>query len=521
MFSNKENLTLAVSACTYEKSGCHHFGDHLSEQLNLGGKIAFARSSEFNIKAVELKVEDRKPYENLCITGCECFRSNILKSLSKTHNLSNLKNIYVITPPHILIDDPTAWIDDLKKELESLKDSALVKEDCIITVLTTGIDTKPKYSLGLPSPLPKLTDAEVKVHENCYGLIYIRDLLTIRPNMHMAIAEGQKVVTPQLFLDLYFSRVMQIAKDKSKLNPLVMIITQNDKEKRIFEIEAAKHALRVQFSMFLTHEKFSSTLKTVGEKGGVIAVAGAQTLIQAIVLNCEVMHYANRQENAEFLEQIVNSLSPALQDTAKVILGLSSDSPLLADRAQVQKVHQAIQAVFSKALAVFEQAKIKPILTEPLTQSPPTLSIVTPVLADLKISELSVPIMMKLRESSIFEKEIKEGKNEKRFRLSESDKAQIKLQQQCIEKNVKIIKNIMENYYRHYPGKLPETEEGLIKDAQDRHADRYISPKIDSALDEIATSKNIIQNITDPRAKKMEAHDKGVDGSYNYFTKRR
>lgn len=415
MFSNERAKTKIFSCCTLEASGgCHSFGKSFAKELKTDYS-GIARTSPFELKLFD-KGDLSKSHENICITGCELFKEGILTEISKTHDLTQLKNVYLIVPPHIIIEDYKSTLDDIKetlnKELAELQKSGKMISQFTISLITTGLENEEsKAHIGLPNPFPKLPPMEKSepLASNCYGLIYFHGLNDVHPQVLSTMFEENvdksSLPTAKDFLASYFSRVIKQANKNKILNPAV-IVTNYGGNKSLIEVEAKKHNVDLRFETKLTNDEFAQILKQLGQKGGIVATNGAMTLIQSFITKCHVLFYANKQIIHDLLEQIVSLIPSSLKATAKVILGLSMNNKLLDNADQVEAVHKAIQDVFRDSLLRFEKAKTQPIPTAALDKVSQELSTLA-MLVDLKDSE-PPSFESKARESRKIEGEIRD-----------------------------------------------------------------------------------------------------------------
>src|SRR6185295_4980291 len=109
----------------------------------------------------------------------------------------------------------------------------------------------------------------------------------------------------------------------------------------------------------LPGENFLMAIKKIGAKGGIVANNGIQTLIQAILLESPVLYYLNKNTNKNFINQLADLLTtPVLNETAKVMLGISDKPELLEDSKNMELVRRTINTHLLKSIAKFEEAKI-------------------------------------------------------------------------------------------------------------------------------------------------------------------
>ena len=345
--------TLFITTCSLQDGGCHSCGEDLAKALQKD-HIGVSYNSEFDIRIFKQKIKSpAEVYETICITGCKYDKPAILNKIIEQYGASPSK-VYLVVPPHNILEDYQA-------ELTELKESYALECNGDISLIRTGIDINASHTIGLPSPITNLstTDSKKVVSEQCYGLMYLRGFTKKNANSVLAWMNDEEddSMTPKEFLSLYFSQISKIANAKSESAPSVIIVSADITEKKIISDEAKKFGVKLSFVDKLPAEDFLNTLKNIGDKGGIVASNGVQTLIQSALLNCLPFHFASQPSNLDFLNELVNAVATDLQNTAKVILGLSNQVSLLDDHDIVKKTQEAIQTILKASVAKFEQTK--------------------------------------------------------------------------------------------------------------------------------------------------------------------
>ncbi len=351
--------TACISACENDFGGCHTFGGSLSSELKMDS-IGMRNSSKniLEIFKQPMGSGSLQPYENICITGC-LYELNPVMTAMKKYDLTKLKNIYVVIPPHQVNDEK------YYAECSSLKKTLPEKHNYKITFLTAGINSAPSYCIGIPNTIPKKS-LELKniISKNCYGLIYIYHLLTKQNHnvdkiaLKIAWLLDEELEKEHIkYLKLYFSQIAKIAKQKLEESPSVLVVTKDEYEKKEIEEIAKLYKINIIFTEKLAQEKFVAALREIGEKGGLVATNGAQTLMQAIMLKSPILVYANLSCNFNFLNQLARLMPEELIGTAKVILGRSTDSFYLENEKNVTEVYRIIYSALQKSLSKFEENK--------------------------------------------------------------------------------------------------------------------------------------------------------------------
>jgi hypothetical protein len=366
--------TLCISTCTLGSGGCHSFGESLaldlkSDYVGLKFNAPFTKIDIFKEKMC-------KPYfyENITITGCGFNVEKNVGCVIRTYNISNLKNLFLLAPPHNIVDD----YEGLTKDVYSRHTSKPYK----VTLISSGLGSHLLYNIGLPSPFPiKVTDETTNnISKNCLGLLYIRDLIMdnnlTRGDYIMAKETGDdKIIFGKArnFLKLYFSQINELAKDKSIELPSVIAITSDSLDMKIILQMARQCKIEIKFVDKLPPAEFVKTLEQLGEKNGIVGQNGVQSLIQAYLLNCQVITFYNKSNNKLFFRQLADFVSSELKPTAKVIMGLSDKTELLKNKKNVTLVHQSLQANFKLSSEKFATAKAE-IVKDIDVKSTPTMT---------------------------------------------------------------------------------------------------------------------------------------------------
>lgn len=350
-FLESKQETLWASACNLDSGGCYSFAENAAKQLKndyVGLKQNEDRNYQPIKKASQPTDAPKEPYRNICITGCCYYRAQyILKYLKKELDLSNVDHVYLVVPPWVLVENPQATAQKMQEIISMKKDA-----NYTISLLTAGLHNDSPDCIGLPSPFPNLPKENKEViPENYYGLMYVRDWVISDSASHENLVKNLAS-----FLNKYFTQVNNIALSKTVLFPTVLIINTDPNMQVLITKEAALRNITVKFIDRLSEKDYTATLKQIGEKGGVIACNGVQTLIQATILNSPFLFYANNSSNHNFLYDTLKLIPPELKQTAAVILGLSDDDTLLNNKDNVLIVHQFLQTKTQQSLEKFESA---------------------------------------------------------------------------------------------------------------------------------------------------------------------
>jgi hypothetical protein len=379
LLNTQLTATFCITTCNLHSSGCYSFGTNLANELKIDYLDIQVDESVRPIKINFIKEKiDSKQYQNVIITGC-FFDSHLpFLETQKKYSLTQLKQIYIITPPWLIMGN-----EEYKAELSSIVKKYASVNSCKITLLTSGIETVPGFNIGLPSPFPPLSlNNERKFNiPNCYGLIYIRELFSLN------IFKQSKTFTTQ-YLSAYFSQISLISSNKSTDTPAVIAIVSTNQEATIIKQEAKKFNVNIIVCNRVSPEDYVLALKTIGMNGGFIASNGAHSTIQAILSKCNVLFYGNKEINATFVTQLVETIPCELKNIAKVILGLSDKFNLLKNTAAIETIRDILEANMQKNYNNFKKLKETYIKVLPLLR-PATIQ---PTTTQCEMKLLKIPL---------------------------------------------------------------------------------------------------------------------------------
>lgn len=335
----KDSPTLCISTCSLDSGGCHSLGKSLADELHHDyvGMCDGLKKASFNEHITKTQ------YENVYITGCSFIKPNFFNSASQKYDFSKVKNVYIITPPHI-VTTPNYEQYNL-----ALNVQYTTKCHHSIKLLTSGITVNHRSSIGLPSPFPAVTQHEQKkvLEDHTLGVVYIRDLILE--------ADSQNVGQAYLFLSQYFLKITRIAIEKGISNPSILILGSDEAEKQIYQMAAKTFKLNLIFKDKLPGDQFISALHETNKKHGVIACNGVQTFIQANLLGCEAVFHANKEQNKDFLRELLGKIPPEYNLVAKEILGLATGFESEKHPDHVKKIYEIIQENLKKGTEKFKQ----------------------------------------------------------------------------------------------------------------------------------------------------------------------
>lgn len=334
---------LIISTCAMNPSGCHAFGANLKAEFPNLDYMAANYVEDFFFQGIEVAIEPAyhsKKWENIFITGCVVEDAAFcVNELKMKYDFSGVKHIYVIETPHLSKEINDTYTDELKKECISFHASPEK-----ISLLTSGIDSKPMQSIGLPCPYP-LLESKYEVGEKCLGLMYDRNSYCF------------KAPNGQLYLDAYFGQVASIAKSRQVDSPVVMAVgIKKVEEKALLDEMAKKQGIRMEYPDRLSQADFIQAIKNLGSKGGLISCDGVQTLMQVFCLKAKAFYFNDVPQNTAFCQQVVNALPEEMRPIANAILGQGGYSAL-KDEKQMDIVFDALQSLLEKSVEVFENNK--------------------------------------------------------------------------------------------------------------------------------------------------------------------
>lgn len=349
----KDAPTLWISTCDLDSGGCHEFGrclantlqhDYINASIDKEGILFFAK-----------KITTSADYENVCITGCLFHKTEFLQTLIAAQNeiLENqndnfkLKNIFLVSPPHKLID-PVAYAHFNKMfSLMYLKHFS-----CNIQLLASSLTSEDHFSIGLPKLLPSTsssTEQKNVLNEHTLGIIYIRDLLINDNN-----EEANQVFT---FLERYSQKIISLANSTGITTPSVIILSPHldTEEKLLYQAYLATSGIDLIFKTTLPSDQFHLALSEIAEKKGVLASNGVMTPLQGLLLGCDVLIHGNK--NKSFLRMLSTLVPDECQSVAEEILGLSNQLESHNHPTEVSKVYAVLKENVNKSTAKFEHLK--------------------------------------------------------------------------------------------------------------------------------------------------------------------
>ncbi|HEX2549073.1 MAG TPA: hypothetical protein VHM20_04535 [Gammaproteobacteria bacterium] len=331
------DLTLVVSACPQDEGGCISYGRNLAKHFGQDYTAVHPGSGGVRFYEVKYRPDLTKAYQNIVITGCKAAFSSIyaFERLKGVYNFSMLNNIYIVSPPHRLKEYLSSEI--IKEDLRSLNTD---KKSYNYEVILSGIDidlSKEAKSLYIGLPLiVSNTEIEHSVDQNCFGLIYIRKLISsISPE-----SDAKE------YLENYFSQLKKIAASQSIKTPSVLIIlsgydTEEEKQsdQHLTRQIAETCKVAVIFEDHLPSHIYANLLYQLGKKGGIVGTNGPNTMLEASYYGCGIFVFSNVFGNDLLYQQFINSTKKELQPTAEVILGSSKKYQLLNKTKKTKEIY--------------------------------------------------------------------------------------------------------------------------------------------------------------------------------------
>lgn len=334
---------LVISICQMNPSGCHDAGTSLKaefQNLDYAGVNLCCGTCGNPPVVFKEPAMNAKKWENLFVTGCAAdMAAYVVKSLKGKYDFSAVKNIFIVSPPHLErlfdIDYQSRFI----RQILSFSDTPYK-----INLLTSGVDSG-AHSIGLPKQFPILA-SKYEVPAGCFGLMYNRHLSSF------LAYEGQA------YANAYFSQVAIASKNCKEA--FVIAIGIPGYAQDYFTIEAERHGLSVKFVDRLSQADFLELMRKLAVKGGIISCDGAYTLIQAFNLGVRPLYFNNSANNTLFCIELIEALPEKMQPIAKIILGQAEDcSSVMKNGSEYEQVFQALRSVFQKGLNRFQAEKLK------------------------------------------------------------------------------------------------------------------------------------------------------------------
>lgn len=340
---------ILISTCTLSSSGCQDFGKALAAEYKLtqlrftcdkGSKgVTFACVDSDIILEI---AQAPSKYEKTFITGCNLDVAPVIAlRLIDDLKLTSVTDLYVVIAPH----QSKVFFEQFSIIFNKFK--AQVQGKYQVSVLTSGVDCNSDHAIGLPKPYPIL-ESKYEMNESCYGLMY--------NNHHPSWLQSLDNVSNYLLT--YFLQVRLAAKNSKSKDATVFAIGINQYLHGFLEQLAGGLKLKIKFLEKLPQADFIQAIKAIAAKGGVIAMDGAQTMMQALSLGAKIFFY-DTDGNHGFCEQLVESLSSEHRAIASVILGLSDQYGLLKDQQKVALVYKSLQDLINTSVKKFEDDKKK------------------------------------------------------------------------------------------------------------------------------------------------------------------
>ncbi|MBV8801676.1 MAG: hypothetical protein JO131_01685 [Gammaproteobacteria bacterium] len=339
--------TLYGSLCNLSTptGGCHSFGKSLAAEFNCD---YIAAEQDDPIKLFNSEKTNPKAYKTIALTGCGLIihSYNFIKVIANKYDCSQLKNIFVIFPPHQ--SEVICYSHDT---CLNMVQETFANTSYKVSLLTSGITIDSPHCIGLPRltlDAKTLASCDYSIPSDCYGLIYISNLLTESKTNNSTLVG---------YLGNYFSQIISIAKSQSESLPQVIAIIDKSHEQLAISLIAKKYNIKIMFIDRLIQSNFIKIIQHISEKKGIVACNGVQTFSQAMLLGAKTLFYANINCNDAFCEELSNIVPFGLKEATKVILGLSTQYALLNNADNVNKICQIITSLMEKSSQKFQELR--------------------------------------------------------------------------------------------------------------------------------------------------------------------
>jgi len=324
---------LLIRSCTYPTGGCQDWGKSLRAEFPKMDSICAVFNSDDGNKIDPVSIRNPGEWKYIVYTGCQSKKAiPLIDNLQQKYHLNNLKNIYVITPPH----NSFGLDETIEKAIFQIVLNTKSKK---LNLLTSGLDIDNPTNIGIPKPF-LTTQSKYILPKNCYGLMY----------------NGLDQTADNLsYLIHYFDQIAKIPSASTK--SVIILKTELSDELHDYLVGLAKQRkITLDFMDKLPQADFLQALEQIGKKGGFISSDGAQTLIQSLYLGSRIL-VCGGDFTQEFHAQLVSKLPEAHRDIGDVILGFSEDYDLLNDTKKVDLVFKELQKIILDAVAKFNQFK--------------------------------------------------------------------------------------------------------------------------------------------------------------------
>ncbi len=349
----QQGKVLGFGLCDLNPSGCFDIAKGLSFQL-YNSPFIRVQDGIFEWKFLDAPPQAKPNYDTVFFTGCGAIVHKmfcILNSLSREYQLTKIRYVYQIIPPHL--ED---WVT--KKELDQ-NVSIFANSPYRYRYMTSGFNIHSLLNIGIPRFVAK--SSEFNVPLECYGVIRHRVMENF---LLCACFKNKCLPSIENYLKAFFDQVASAGKDSENKPIMVFAIGMAPLYRKILVEIAQQYSVVIDFcdqytAYRLPHqEDFFKLISAMKDKKGIVSFddMSTQSLLQALSFEVPVMVYSNNRW-PEFYCQLLNLVPIQHKDTASVILGFNKNYELLKDREECQKVYEFLHLQLNKAHQKFEDFK--------------------------------------------------------------------------------------------------------------------------------------------------------------------
>lgn len=343
-----EGTILGIAMCGMNPSGCFDIGKDLS--FSSASLIRVLYAGEFPLYTYKFIDSPKKnsTYTSVFFTGCGLEQASmflILNSLSTAYQVTGIKHVYKIIPPHHASHIERYY----KPESEDDKKFFRKKGYEFSVVFSRVACDLPynRYNIGIPRF--QLKPSTFHVTEDCQGLFRLRSL---KYSHDMA-----------KYLHKFFRQVINSSQEIASKSRVVIALEVKPSEREWISNIAQQYKIKMDFcdqfpnGRLPEKEDFLKVLEVIGKKKGVVCFDrfGTQSLLQALSFGARILIHCPNGDlyniHLGFYNQLVDLVSEELRPTAKVILGNSANYKLLNNIVFVNQVCDQLQAAVHKSHA--------------------------------------------------------------------------------------------------------------------------------------------------------------------------
>lgn len=360
-----EGTILGIAMCGMSPSGCFDIGKDLSFPNAPLIRVEYAENfPSYTYKFID-RPKKNSTYSSVFFTGCGLEKVSmfvVLQLLSMTYQVTGIKHVYKIVPPHHADDHIEKYYKPKAEDKEFFGKNGYE----FSTVFSRVACDLPYNGYNVGIPRFQLNSSTFHVPDECQGLFRLR---FITYSFEMAT-----------YLHKFFRQVINSSKAIAGKSPIVIALEVKPSEREWIRTIALQYNIKMDFcdqfpnGRLPEKEDFLKVLDVIGKKKGVVCFDrfGTQSLLQALSFGARVLiHCPNAylyNIHLGFYRQLIDLVSKELRPTAKVILGNSREYKLLNNTVLFNQICDQLQAAVHKSHAQHDlfksavlQQKEKPI----------------------------------------------------------------------------------------------------------------------------------------------------------------